>query len=313
MPESWVHTAIHRIEADFNRSADTHLIHLPIASCPGVDLYLKDESVHPSGSLKHRLARSLFLYALCNGWVCEGTPIVEASSGSTAISEAYFARLLDLPFHAVVPCTTSAEKISKIEFLGGTCHPCQPSDLYSVAESLAQELNGHYMDQFKYAERATDWRGNNNIAESLFTQMALERFSEPTWIVVGAGTGGTSATIGRYIRYERRSTQLCVVDPENSVFEEYFRSGNLGATCSQPSRIEGDWPAQGGSVLYSVRGGSNDDGSRRSLHRHRSTFRGPNNATLWCIHRYEFVGGFSSYVGDAPARKVRQRRYADLR
>ena len=239
MPEPWVHTAIHRIEADFNRSADTHLIHLPIESCPGVDLYLKDESVHPSGSLKHRLARSLFLYALCNGWVCEGTPIVEASSGSTAISEAYFARLLELPFHAVVPCTTSAEKISKIEFLGGTCHPCQPSDLYSTAESLARELDGHYMDQFKYAERATDWRGNNNIAESLFTQMALERFSEPTWIVVGAGTGGTSATIGRYIRYERRSTQLCVVDPENSVFEEYFRSGNSSTKCTQPSRIEG--------------------------------------------------------------------------
>ncbi|SUG16419.1 lyase [Salmonella enterica subsp. arizonae] len=28
-------------------------------------------------------------------------------------------------------------------------------------EQLAHELNGHYMDQFTYAERATDWRGNN--------------------------------------------------------------------------------------------------------------------------------------------------------
>src|SRR5258708_26476101 len=36
-----------------------------------IDLYLKDESTHPTGSLKHRLARSLFLYALCNGWVHE--------------------------------------------------------------------------------------------------------------------------------------------------------------------------------------------------------------------------------------------------
>ncbi|MFN3189300.1 MAG: PLP-dependent cysteine synthase family protein [Aureliella sp.] len=239
MPETWVHNAIHRIEADFNRSADTHLIHLPIESCPNVDLYLKDESVHPSGSLKHRLARSLFLYALCNGWIGRGTPIVEASSGSTAISEAYFARLLDLPFHAVVPCSTSAEKISKIECLGGICHPCEPAELYRCAESLATELRGHYMDQFKYAERATDWRGNNNIAESLFTQMALERYSEPTWIVVGAGTGGTSATIGRYIRYERRSTQLCVVEPENSVFEEFFRTGNADAKCAAASRIEG--------------------------------------------------------------------------
>ena len=50
------------------------------------------------------------------------------------------------------------------------------------------------MDQFTYAERATDWRGNNNIAESIFEQLAHERHPVPDWIVVGAGTGGTSAT-----------------------------------------------------------------------------------------------------------------------
>ena len=32
------------------------------------------------------------------------------------------------------------------------------------------------MDQFTYAERATDWRGNNNIAESIYQQLRLERY-----------------------------------------------------------------------------------------------------------------------------------------
>ena len=32
-----------------------------------MDLYLKDESTHPTGSLKHRLARSLFLIELHGG------------------------------------------------------------------------------------------------------------------------------------------------------------------------------------------------------------------------------------------------------
>ena len=72
-------------------------------AAPDVDLYLKDESTHPTGSLKHRLARSLFLYALCNGQIGEGTTVIEASSGSTAVSEAYFARMLGLPFVAVMP------------------------------------------------------------------------------------------------------------------------------------------------------------------------------------------------------------------
>jgi len=45
--------------------------------------------------------------------VTENTPIIEASSGSTAISEAYFARLLQLPFIAVMPRTTSSAKIAQ--------------------------------------------------------------------------------------------------------------------------------------------------------------------------------------------------------
>src|SRR5579859_3076053 len=116
----WTAMAIHRLEADSRRSADTHLVKLPL---PGlVDLYLKDESTHPTGSLKHRLARSLFLYALCNGWIGPTTTVVEASSGSTAVSEAYFARLIGVPFVAVMSRATSPAKIALIKREGGGCH-----------------------------------------------------------------------------------------------------------------------------------------------------------------------------------------------
>ena len=237
----WLERSVSLIEADYQRSADTHLIPLTLpalAQC-GIDLYLKDESTHPTGSLKHRLARSLFLYALCNGWLHEHSTVVEASSGSTAVSEAYFARLLGLPFVAVMPRSTSAEKIAQIEFHGGRCHFVdQASQVYETAQTVAANTRGHYMDQFTYAERATDWRGNNNIAESMFTQMARERHPVPRWIVVGAGTGGTSATIGRYVRYQRHATQVCVPDPEGSVFGAYHHSGDPTLT-ARGSSIEG--------------------------------------------------------------------------
>lgn len=237
----WIQEAVHKINADFNRSADTHLIKFPLPHLPNIDFYLKDESTHPTGSLKHRLARSLFLYGICNGWIQHNTPIIEASSGSTAISEAYFAQLLNLRFIAVVPKSTAKEKINAIEFYGGECHFTAGLDIYSEAEKLAHALNGHYMDQFTFAERATDWRGNNNIAESLFSQMTEERFPVPSWVVCGAGTGGTSATIGRYIRYHHElisSTRLCVVDPENSVFLPFFNDGKT-TVANKTSRIEG--------------------------------------------------------------------------
>ncbi|MFE7225169.1 PLP-dependent cysteine synthase family protein [Nocardioides sp. NPDC057577] len=241
---AWIDEAVRRVEADAQRSADTHLhvVPLPVrdGASPGVDLYLKDESVHPTGSLKHRLARSLFLYAVCNGWLHEGSTVVEASSGSTAVSEAYFAGLLGLPFVAVMPRSTSAEKVRLIEWHGGRCHFVDRApDMYAEAERLARECDGHYMDQFTYAERATDWRGNNNIAESIFDQMSQERHPVPTWIVVSAGTGGTSATIGRYLHYRRHPTRLLVADPENSAFYGGWETDTSDYATGMPSRIEG--------------------------------------------------------------------------
>nr|WP_231403375.1 pyridoxal-phosphate dependent enzyme [Diaphorobacter sp. JS3051] len=75
-------------------------------------------------------------------------------------------------------------------------------DVYDAARAIAADTGGHYMDQFTYAERATDWRGNNNIAESMFTQMQRERHrcrAGSWWVQVRAAP---AATIGRYLRYQ---------------------------------------------------------------------------------------------------------------
>lgn len=236
----WINQAIKQIESDYQRSADTHLVKLNIPAFDGIDIYLKDESTHPTGSLKHRLARSLFLYALCNGWVTKETTIVEASSGSTAVSEAYFAQMIGVPFIAVMPIHTARSKVLQIEHYGGRCHFVEKaSQVRSESATLATQNNGYFMDQFTYAERATDWRGNNNIAESIFQQMEREPHPIPHTIVMSAGTGGTSATLGRYFRYRAYPTQLMVVDPENSVFFDYYHSRDKSLSADVGSRIEG--------------------------------------------------------------------------
>ena len=139
---AWVDRAVAMVEADARRSADTHLLVYPLPPEWGVDLYLKDESTHPTGSLKHRLARSLFLYGLCSGQIAEGSTMVEASSGSTAVSEAYFARMLGLPFVAVMPRSTSQRKIELIERYGGRCEFVDSGALvYQRAQEIADETS----------------------------------------------------------------------------------------------------------------------------------------------------------------------------
>jgi len=238
--KNWVYDAIRKISADYQRSADTHLIKLDIPSLSGIDLYLKDESTHPTGSLKHRLARSLFLYALCNGKITSKTTIIEASSGSTAVSEAFFARMIGVPFIAVMPRSTARSKIKQIELYGGRCHFVDSAtQMREESLALALSIDGYFMDQFTYAERATDWRGNNNIAESIYNQLEQEPHPVPHTITMSAGTGGTSATIGRYIHYKGYDTQLVVVDPENSVFYDSYMNHDCEITLNNGSRIEG--------------------------------------------------------------------------
>jgi cysteine synthase A len=129
---------------------------------------------------------------------------------------------------------------NSLEREGGQCaFVASAGEVYDTARRTAQECGGHYLDQFTNAERATDWRGNNNIAESIFQQLADEPHPVPEWVVVGAGTGGTSATIGRYLRYRGLTTRLAVVDPEGSAFLPAY-AGNTIDTPGSRMKASGD-------------------------------------------------------------------------
>jgi cysteine synthase A len=139
-----------------------------------------------------------------------------------------------------MPATTSQEKIAQIAFYGGKSHLVQdPTQIYAESERLAQESGGHFMDQFTYAERATDWRANNNIAESIFQQMRFEQHPEPSWLISSPGTGGTTATLGRYVRYRQHCTRVLCADAERSVFFDFYQSGDASLRLDCGSRIEG--------------------------------------------------------------------------
>ena len=54
MNNNWTKHAFAKIAADYTRSADTLLIPFSLNAYPNIDFYFKDESTHPTGSLKHR-------------------------------------------------------------------------------------------------------------------------------------------------------------------------------------------------------------------------------------------------------------------
>lgn len=239
-PSAWANAAIADLEADQECAEPTPLRELHLPGFTGIRFLLKDESTHPSGSLKHRLARSLLLHALRANHLRPGQTVVDASSGSTAISEAWFARRIGLPFHAVMPRSTGQAKQEAVRALGGRCTLVESGvDLDFAARTYAQDLQAVYLDQFGLAATATDWRGSHNIAAEILRQHADIGVDDPAWIVCGAGTGGTSGTVGRHLHHVGSATRVCVADPRGAAFAEGWRRGDHEALATQPTCIEG--------------------------------------------------------------------------
>ncbi|MDH2428898.1 pyridoxal-phosphate dependent enzyme [Sphaerisporangium sp. TRM90804] len=231
MVSGWAAGAVGRLDEERAGVGVTPLRAFPLPSGWGVRLWFKDESVQPAGGLKHRLARALFATAISDGRIVEGTPVVEAAGGAMAVTQAYFARLLGLPYTAVMPKGANGEGVER---LGGTCryvHP--PLAIYEEAAGLAERVGGCYLDQYGAAP-GVDWRGGS-LAEELFGQ--VDRC--PAWVVVGAATGATSAAVGRHLREHRLPGKLAVVDPENSAYFPGWAAGADDYGTGMPSRIEG--------------------------------------------------------------------------
>ncbi|MCF6777275.1 pyridoxal-phosphate dependent enzyme [Thiotrichales bacterium 19X7-9] len=237
---NWIKSAIKTLQADAQRSAETNLLKIRLPALSNITIYLKNESNHKTGSLKHRLARSLFIRALLQGEITKDSTIIEASSGNTAISEAYYAQLLNLPYIAVMVKTTSQQKINRIQKLGGQCHLIDnnQSDV-EVAKALAKKTNGYFINQFESAKKVFGISYSDNVGQSILEQMEFEAFSTPTWFICGTGTGCTIQAFTECILKNNLNTRLCVVDPEFSAYYDYYLDHTCKISVDRTSRIEG--------------------------------------------------------------------------
>lgn len=231
---AWAARSIRALTDDAARAEPTPLVPFPLPDAWGVSLLLKDESAHPTGILKHRAARALFRHAIACGRIVEGSPVVEATGGGAAVAQAYTARLLGLPYTAVMPGEPDERRAAPVRDLGGDVRfVTPPLAIYDEARRLAADSGGCFLDQFGWAERALDHRGDD-LAGELFAQAG-----RPDWVVAGAGTGATAASLGRHVREHGLPTRLAVVDPENSAYFPGWASGAADYATGMPSRIEG--------------------------------------------------------------------------
>jgi cystathionine beta-synthase len=192
-------------------------------------LLAKLEYFNPTGSVKDRMALYMVEDAERRGLLKPGGTIVEASSGNTGAALAMIATVKGYRCIITMPDKMSDEKKNFMIALGAEVivtptdvPPDSPQSYYSVARRIAAETpNAWYPDQYN----------NPKNIEAHYHSTGPEIWEQTEgqidYLVAGIGTGGTLSGAGRYLKERRPSIKVVAVDPEGSVFYEYFKTGKL--------------------------------------------------------------------------------------
>lgn len=97
---------------------DTPMIRLGRMAPPGSHVYVKRESVNPSGSIKDRAALSIIDDAVARGMLREGGTIIEPTSGNMGVALAMIAAARGYRAVIVMPDTMSKERIALMRAYG---------------------------------------------------------------------------------------------------------------------------------------------------------------------------------------------------
>jgi cystathionine beta-synthase len=216
----------------FDRISDavgwTPLVRLgPTVNDFDCEVFAKIEFLNPMGSVKDRIARYMIEKALTDGRLHPGDLIVENSSGNTAMGLAMMSVLEDLRCTMVVRRQTSKEKLDCLRAMGiglvlvdGNLPPEDPESYNRKAREIVAETPGAYFPD-QHNNRENSEAHYHSTGPEIWQQME----GRIDYLVAGMGTGGTICGVARYLKEQDPTVKVIAVDPEGSVFHDYFHTG----------------------------------------------------------------------------------------
>jgi len=191
-------------------------------------LLLKLESQNPGNSIKDRIAVSMIDAAERTGTLQPGGHIIEATAGNTGIALALVGLLRGYRVTVVVPDKMSEAKIAHLRALGAEVaitrsdvQKGHPDYYQEVANRIASETGGFYVNQFENAANATAH------ADTTGPEIWAQTGGEIDAIVGGIGSGGTLAGAGRYLLVQNPDLKIVLADPEGSMLAPLINEGRM--------------------------------------------------------------------------------------
>jgi cystathionine beta-synthase len=164
-----------------------------------------------------------------DGKLKPGGTIVENTSGNTGVGVAMVAAVRGYKAIFTMPDKMSSEKVNLLKAYGArvvitpTNVPADsPESYYETAKRLARETpNSFYVNQY---------HNPDNIEAHYLTtgpEIWEQTDGQIDCLIAGIGTGGTLSGAARYLKEQNPGVRIIAVDPEGSVFYNWFKDKKL--------------------------------------------------------------------------------------
>ncbi len=198
---------------------DTPLVKLNrLNPADGADVYVKLEFYNPSKSVKDRAAYQMIVEAEKEGYLKEGSTIIEPTSGNTGIGLAMNAAARGYRSILVMPDTMTQERINLLKAYGAEVVLTPGDEKMPGAIEKAKELTKEIPNSFMPMQFENDANPDaHRKTTALEIVEAMKEIGKPlSAFVATAGTGGTITGTGEVLREHYPDMSVHVVEPAGS-------------------------------------------------------------------------------------------------
>lgn len=200
-----------RKEARLMGIGDTPLI--PYEEDFDADIFVKNEAMNVSGSVKDRPALGMIIAAEQAGVLHKGDTIVEATSGNMGIALAYVGIKRGYRVLLTMPETMTVERRQILQGLGAelvlTEGKLGMKGAIEAAEEYANRPGHVWLKQFENQANVTSHYLSTGVE-------ILEQLERVDVLVAGVGTGGTLIGTAKRIKEQFPHCEIVAVEPASS-------------------------------------------------------------------------------------------------
>lgn len=186
-----------------------------IVNVDEVEIWAKQESRNPLGSVKDRIGMSMIEDAESRGLINQHTVIVEPTSGNTGLALAMICAAKGYKLVLTMPETMSIERRKLLKHLGAELELTPGTKGMTGAMNKAKEILATYPNSFmpnQFENPANPEIHRKTTALEIWedTQGKIDFF------IAGVGTGGTVTGVGEVLKSKKSDVKIIAVEPAHS-------------------------------------------------------------------------------------------------